>query len=53
MKLRIRLRDTLELILTGNYREFQKQYSLSRRKLRSLERALKSGNWRIVEGWGE
>ena len=53
MKLRVRIRDTVELIITGNYREFQRKYSLSRGKLRSLERALKSGNWKIVDECGK
>jgi hypothetical protein len=53
MRLRVNMRDIVDLILTQNYREFQEKYSLSSRNLHSLKRALKKGKWRIARGWVE
>ena len=53
MKLRVRIRDTVEMIVTGNYKEFQKKYSMSRQNLQTFKQALRRGNWRIVEVCGK
>lgn len=49
MKLRLNVKDLVDLIVTRNYKEFQVEHSLSRKKLNSLQKALKNGKWRITE----
>jgi hypothetical protein len=49
MKLRLKLKDLVDLLINQNYKEFRTKYSLTRKNLISLNQALKSGKWRIAE----
>jgi hypothetical protein len=47
MQLRLKVRDVIDILLMKDYKKFSREYGLNRKKINSIQKALKEGNWKV------
>ncbi len=47
MRLRLKVRDVIDIILVKDYNKFSREYGMNRKKINSLQKALREGNWKV------
>lgn len=48
MKIRIRIRDIIDMIIFGEYKGCMARYDLDQKKLKLLRQALINGRWKVA-----
>ncbi len=47
MRLRLKVRDVINIIIMKDYKKFSEEYGVNRKKINSLQKALREGNWKV------
>ncbi|MFQ5975292.1 MAG: hypothetical protein ACE5J5_03125 [Candidatus Hydrothermarchaeales archaeon] len=49
MKIRIRIKDIIDMIVFGEYRRCMARYDLDQKKLKLIRQALINGSWKVAQ----
>jgi anti-sigma28 factor (negative regulator of flagellin synthesis) len=47
MRLRLKVRDVINILIMKDYKKFSKEYGVNRKKINSIQKALREGNWKV------